>query len=186
MLSQEIGLMYDPTTEKEWLPKPKFNGIYWQGMPNEQEVQGQVMSLDGVSWELLHVGFQGSDGKAEVIMHPEPTEQEDVFFLQGKGKMIIWNGLESSKGKPRLAELAGIFSQKDIEAATFILAVASWNIPYLDDLTVEHLVLNVEVDGLHESIEPVSTPRGFHHGYELSEASHYLIVKRKPLVSSSN
>lgn len=183
---KEIRLSYDPATEKEWLPQPKFDGIYWQGMPNEGEVEGQVIKIYGESWALDHVGFQGSIGMARVRLHEEPTQQEDVFFLSGEGEMTIWNGLDCGRERKRTEELKGIFTKEELQAATFVLAVASYSIPHLDNVELEHLVLNVEVNGRHESIEPVSTPRGFHHGYDLSEESHYLVVKRRklePLVS---
>lgn len=179
MNKAEIQLSYDPTAEKEWLPSPKFEGIYWQGMPNEVDVQGQKIVINDQNWVLDHVGFQGSDRGARVQLHEESTQQEDMFFLSGKGEMDIWNGLDCSRGVNRKAELKGVFSKEELVAAKFVLAVVSWSIPYLHDEVIDHLVLNVEVGGRHETIEPVSTPRGFHHGYALSEPSHYLIVKRK-------
>lgn len=183
MNKTEIKLDYDPSAEKEWLPSPKFEGVYWQGMSNEVGVQGQQVIINDESWILDHVGFQGSEGKARVQLHEEPTQQEDVFFLSGGGEMTIWNGLDCSRGRNELVGLKGIFSKEELVAAKFVLAVVSWSMPYLHDEVVDHLVLNVEAGDHQEIVRPVSTRQGFHHGYVLSEPSHYLIVKRSRLGS---
>jgi|GEM_PF-1364089 len=180
MTSAEFAITYQPRVEKEMLPSPKFEGIYWQGIPEEEALVGRRLCINNQDWVVEVVGFQGSEGAGNVAMHQEPTQQEDVFFLVGAGEMTIWNGMECQM-KPDQQNLwehplFGVMSIEEAKDADYVLAVAS-------DLAtgVEKLVLNITTAvGKMLVVEPLSTQRGRHHGTQLDKESMYFVVKRSP------
>lgn len=181
MTRAEFGVSYSPMSEKEILPSPKFEGVYWQGFPEENQLTGQRVSINGQAWVIEVVGFQGSEGRGSVQMHQEPLQQEDVFFLVGSGEMTIWNGQECQR-RPEHPNywgysLNGVMTNREAQLANYVLAVASGL-----DSREEKLVLNVtKKDGTMIAIEPVSTHRGRHHSTRLDASSLYFVVKRSPI-----
>lgn len=176
MSSKEYTITYDPSREKEMLPSPKFEGIYWQGIPEQDQIVGEKATLNGERFVMEVVGFQGSDKSALVVMHQEKSQKEGAFFIVGKGEMEIWNGMECQRrpDEPNITHhpLIGILTMQEAEKAKYTLAIASaMN-------GVESLVLNVEtVEGKHVSIEGVWNPIGYHHGTTIEGQSLYFVVK---------
>lgn len=166
--------------EKEILPPPKFTGIYWQDFEQQDSIKGQHIDLNGQRWMIEVVGFQGSEGRGNVLMHQEPTQQEDVFFISGSGQMTIWNGFDCVRGPDDRNywehPLNGVIDLSEASQAQYVLAVAS-NIQSHQ----EKLVLNVTSrTGEMRSIEPVSTHVGMHHSTRIDTPSLYFVVKRSP------
>lgn len=177
----EFPVTYIPGWEKEYLPYPKFQGIEWQGYLEAEFQKGKIIEINGQQWVLQVLGFQGSQGQGEVQMHQEPKQQEDVFFLCGKGEMTIWNGMECVRRPDERNywehKLEGIMNKWEAERADYTLAVAS-------EITTgkEKLVLNVtKQDGTMFAIEPVSTRQREYHSTRLSDSSLYFVVKRSPI-----
>lgn len=186
MRSVEFPITYIPGWEREELPYPKFRGIEWEGYPEAEHQKGKVAEINDQQWVLEVLGFQGSQGAGEVQMHPEPTQQEDVFFLCGEGEMTIWNGMECIR-RPNERnywehKLEGVMHKPEAEKANYVLAVAS------DRATgKEKLVLNVtKQDGTVIAIEPVTTRRGEHHSTRLNSPSLYFVVKRRPIFTDAH
>lgn len=177
MTKEMMHLTYQPDGEKESLPYPKFDGVYWQGIPEEGELEGKVVEINGVRWEIKVIGFQGTDTRGNVRMHPEQDMQEDVFMIAGEGMMWIWDGLDCGLSSKQPHELKGVIGVEVAREASFTMAIASYHHTYWHT-EMEHLVLNVERNGETYPIEPVSTPQGFHHQTELHERSLYFVVKR--------
>lgn len=186
MASVEFGITYQADGEKERLPSPKFEGIYWLGIP--ERLAGQRLLINGVAWEITIAGFQGSEGVGHTLLHPEGVgdgvhdgEQEDVYFISGKGSMTRWDGLDCGLSVTSDTPLKPVLSNDEARRATFELAVASylpeWRRPGEEEL--EHLVLNVSVDGKTVPIEPVITPPGHYHATKLDGESLYFVLKRK-------
>ncbi|PIW07825.1 hypothetical protein COW38_02130, partial [Candidatus Collierbacteria bacterium CG17_big_fil_post_rev_8_21_14_2_50_45_7] len=172
--------------EREQLPYPKFQGIEWEGYPEAGHQERQIIEINGQQWVLEVLGFQGSQGQGEVQMHPEPTQQEDVFFLCGKGEMTIWNGMDCVRKADERNywehELVGVMDRMEAEKANYVLAVAS-------DRTMgkEKLVLNVtKRDGSMLAVEAISTRKGHYHKTSLARPSLCFVVKRRPITLDSH
>lgn len=178
MATAEYGVHYTKEAEKEFLPSPKFKGIYWQGIPEEEMLVGMRLDVNGQGWVIEVIGFQGSEGVGHTQLHQEPTQQEDVFFLCGQGNMTICNGMECTRrpGEQNYWDhkLSGVLTAHEAERASFVLAVAS-------DIQTksEKLVLNVtKEDESMLVVEPVSTRQGYFHSTVLEGSSLYFVVKR--------
>lgn len=179
MTNVEIPITFLAEAPIEPLPRPKFEDIFWLGVPEEKKVVGSQIELNGEKWELTMVGFQGSIDKGFVHLHPENDAQEDAFMVSGKGEMWVWDGLECGHSANVNRELMGVIGIDEVPCASFTLAVASYVHPRHGQ--IEHLVLNIEHGGKTFAVEPVSTPQGFQHQTVISEPSVYLAVKRRKI-----
>jgi len=187
MTAEQWSVTFDQSYEKERLPAPKFGEpIWWRDFPEIDEIVGQRPIINGEAWVITVAGFQGSDAATEILLHQEGVddgehdgEQEDAYFISGEGSMTRWDGIECSKGRVTKTDLLGIVSLEEFGKAKFELAVASYNLKGLPQEQLEHLVLNVEIDGRTFAIEPVSTLPGHYHATELKSESVYFVVKRK-------
>lgn len=178
----EFPITYLPQADKEFLPTPKFQGIYWQDFLEGDIIKGQQVELNQQYWTIDVVGFQGTDKRGSVRMHQEPTQQEDVFFISGIGEMTIWNGMDCVRDPNDRNywehPLNGVMSIEEANDAHYVLAVAS-------DIHTgyEKLVLNTTSRvGKMCSIEPVSTRVGMHHSTNINTPSIYFVVKRSPQI----
>jgi len=181
MTKAEYGISYNPELEKEFLPSPKFEGIYWQGFAEEESLTGQEINIDGVRWKIDVIGFQGSEGPGNVQLHEEPMQQEDVFFLTGSGSMTRWDGLDCILSVISDTPLMPNLTTKELSTAKFTLAVASYVSEWAPNIQREHLVLNIETGDRNMAVEPVSTPKGHYHATHLTEPSTYFVVKRSKI-----
>jgi hypothetical protein len=176
MSSKEFAIEYSPTAEKEILPSPKFEGIYWQGLLNENELIGQEIELNGKRSTIKVIGFQGSDGMGQVALHPEPDIEESIFFVCGMGEMTVWNGRTEQRRVDETnvwnPELQGLITLEQASRAQYVLAVATNR-----ESQTEGLILNIEVDDQTFPVTPVVTPRSYHHGTHLREESLYFVIK---------
>lgn len=181
MLKNEFAITYVPETEKELLPEPKFRGIYWQGIPEEDQMAGQEIEINGRRSAIRVIGFQGSEGLGEVAMHQESVQEEDVFFISGSGEMTIWNGRDHQRRADEVNvwnhPLEGILTPEEAARAKYVLAIASDRATH-----IEGLVLNIELDDRTWQVKPAITPRSFHHGTRLDEKSLYFVVKHEPVM----
>jgi len=189
MTNVEFGVTYDPGALKIRLPKPKFSeSLYWQDVEEEGNIVGQQIPICEEMWEITTVGFQGSDGPGETLLHQEggknaqiPGEQEDVFFILGTGSMYRWDGLDCILSVNTDTLFKPVMTTDEVIRAKYTLAVASYRPEWLGagEKELEHLVLNVEVDGRTIPIEPIVTPAEHYHATQLTEQSLYFVVKRK-------
>lgn len=177
MYRVEFPITYLPTIEKEFLPSPKFQGIYWQDFLESKKIEDQKIVIDGRVSTIDVVGFQGSEGHGLVQMHQEPIQQEDVFFISGSGQMTIWNGFDCVR-RPEDRNywehsLRGVMNVLEAGKAAYVLAVASGI-----KSRHEKLILNITSPGGDNFvIEPVSTRVGMHHTTRLDTPSLYFVVK---------
>lgn len=178
MHNYEQKVTYDFGVPKERLPAPKFpESAYWQGIPEENEIVGQRVTLNGVEYVFEVIGFQGSDGPGYITKHQEVTQREGVFFVSGEGLMTKWNGMDCQRraDEPISWErpLRGRLSQEEAITAKYTLAVAS----KLGG-EGEMLVLNVETaDGRTLPIEGEWLPIGWSHATQLNGETLYFVVK---------
>ncbi|MEI6691049.1 MAG: hypothetical protein WCL07_04880 [bacterium] len=178
MTKEMMQVTFNPDLHKEILPSPKFDGVWWMGIPEEEQLEGKSVNINGQDWEINVIGFQGSDARGSVRMHEEPDMQEDVFMVSGVGTMWVWDGLDCGLSTNQPHEMKGPIQNRDVSQASYTLAVASYMHPQFH-CDWEYLVLNVESEGKTYPIDPVSTPQGFQHRTELNELSTYFVIKRK-------
>jgi hypothetical protein len=178
MPKETMAVTYQESAEKEMLPSPKFDGVWWKGIPEEGGLEGRVVEINGAKWEIKVIGFQGTDTRGNVQMHPEPDMQEDVFMIAGEGLMWVWDGLNCGLSNNQPHEMKGVFENACVSEAEYALAIASYVHPQFH-CEMEHLVLDVVIGNKTHVVEPISTPQGFQHRTELVKPSTYFVVKRK-------
>lgn len=184
MHNYEKIVTYNFEATKVRLPAPKFpESAYWQGIPEEDEIVGQRVTLNGVEYVFEVVGFQGSDASGYIADHQELTQKEGVFFIAGEGKMTKRCGIECQRrpDDPVSWErpLNGQMTLEEARQAKYTLAVASKRSSARDkDSGREMLVLNIETaDGKTIAMEGEWLPTGWWHSTQLNGETLYFVVK---------
>lgn len=193
MQNYEQKVTYPFEAPKERLPTPKFpESAYWQGIPEEDEIVGQRVTLNGEEYVFEVVGFQGSDAPGYIADHQERRQKEGAFFISGEGKMTKRNGEECQRrpDDPVSWErpLNGPLTLEEARQAKYTLAVASKRSPARDeDSGREMLVLNIETaDGRTIAMEGEWLPIGWWHSTQLNGETLYFVVKLSRYVQDTH
>lgn len=193
MQNYEQNVTYPFEAPKERLPAPKFpEGAYWLGIPEETQIVGQHVTLNGFDYVFEVVGFQGSDAPGHIADHQELTQTEGVFFISGEGKMTKRSGIECQRRpddpvsweRPLIGQLA----LEEARQAKYTLAVASKRNSVRDGGSGhEVLVLNIETaDGRTIAKEGEWLPIGWSHSTQLNGETLYFVIKMSQYVQDTH
>jgi len=186
MHGQEFArFKYDPKIERGRLPGPIFVGLDWQGMRPGEEQKGRILSIDGASWEITVAGFQSCVGTGHSVLHQEATEMEEMYMVEGEGKMLAWDGSTTYReyhGNYWETKLVGALTRGQASRANFTLAVACDMGCSLLPRGREYTVLNIEVDGQTSHTLPAFILPGYSHSAVFTKPSLYFVMKRKIVV----
>jgi len=146
------------------IEKEGFVGAYWGGVPKEQ-MPKQLM-VRGKPQNVDVFGFQSLAGESTTIsLHPENTQTELTYILQGKMDMKIVNNLNED---PVISHMEGqITSETNLSQANFVML----------ENGVLYVTFGEPTSPICYVITPTVTPKGAWHGTEPKGDCVYLAVK---------